>query len=160
LAPHMRRASHLATSARLDAEREACFAGAAPTIIPVVSDDPSVPCAMSGRDAWEFVQATLPFAPAWRNEVTLRSADFFQREFEPANWVARISPTPLLMIVATQDTRCPTDLALDAYNRALEPKRLLLLSGGHFDPYAGKQFHLTSIAASDWFVQHLLHDRL
>jgi len=98
---------------------------------------------------------TRDFAPAWRNEVTLRSAEM-SREYEPGTWVARISPTPLLMIVASQDTLTPTDLALEAYNRALEPKRLIMLPGGHFDPYTGAGFEASSTVARDWFVQHLL----
>jgi len=39
------------------------------------------------------------------------------------------------MVVASPDTMTVTDLALAAYQRALEPKRLQLISGGHFAPY-------------------------
>jgi hypothetical protein len=41
-------------------------------------------------------------------------------------------------------------LALKAYERALEPKRLVMIKGGHFDPYLG-QFEAASRAATDWF---------
>ena len=41
-------------------------------------------------------------------------------------------------------------LALAAYERALEPKRLELVPGGHFDPYVS-QFDQSSRAALDWF---------
>ncbi|MBL6079691.1 alpha/beta hydrolase [Belnapia sp. T18] len=140
---------------RFDADREARFRGLAPTVLPVVAEDPTAPCALPGPDAWAFFAATRDIAPAWRNEVTLRSAEML-REYEPGTWVTRISPTPLLMIVATEDTLTPTDLALDAYNRALEPKRLVLMPGGHFDPYTGSGFEVSSAAARDWFVQHLL----
>jgi len=37
---------------------------------------------------------------------------------------------------------------------ALEPKKLVLLSGGHFAPYE-EEFELSSAAARDWFVGHL-----
>jgi fermentation-respiration switch protein FrsA (DUF1100 family) len=56
------------------------------------------------------------------------------RMYEPGIWVPRVSPTPLLMVVALSDTVTVTDLALAAYERALEPKKLQLMSGGHFDP--------------------------
>jgi hypothetical protein len=46
------------------------------------------------------------------------------------------------------------DEALAAYNRALEPKRLVLLPGGHFDAYV-KDFPTASGAARDWFRAHL-----
>ena len=48
----------------------------------------------------------------------------------------------------------PTDLCLEAYQRALPPKRLLMLAGGHFTPYI-EHFDATSQAAADWFVRHL-----
>lgn len=140
---------------RFDADREARFRGSAPVLLPIVAEDPTSPCVLPGLDAWAFMAGTRDFAPAWRNEVTLRSAEM-SREYEPGTWVARISPTPLLMIVASQDTLTPTDLALEAYNRALEPKRLIMLPGGHFDPYTGAGFEASSTVARDWFVQHLL----
>ncbi len=141
--------------AAFDADREARFAGAPPKMIPVVADDATKPCALAGADSWEFFTATQGFAPAWRNEVTLKSGEM-AREYEPGAGIARISPTPLLMLVATHDTLAPTDLALEAYNRALEPKKLVLLPGGHFDPYTGPGFETSSAAARDWLVRHLL----
>jgi len=35
-----------------------------------------------------------------------------------------ISPTPLLMVVSENDGLTPTDLAIEAYGRAMEPKKL------------------------------------
>ncbi len=141
--------------AAFDADRDARFAGAPPKMIPVVADDATKPCALAGADSWEFFTATQGFAPSWRNEVTLKSGEM-AREYDPGAGIARISPTPLLMVVATQDTLSPTDLALDAYNRALEPKRLVLVPGGHFEPYTGQGFAISSGAARDWLVRHLL----
>jgi uncharacterized protein len=40
------------------------------------------------------------------------------------------------MITTDNDTVTPTDEILGAYNRALEPKRLVMLQGGHCDLYA------------------------
>jgi fermentation-respiration switch protein FrsA (DUF1100 family) len=74
--------------------------------------------------------------------------------YEPGHWAARVSPTPLLMIVATRDTITLTDLELAAYERALQPKRLVTIEGGHFDPY-GSMFRQASDAAIDWFELHL-----
>ena len=42
-----------------------------------------------------------------------------------------------------------------AYNTAVEPKRIVLVDGGHFAAYTGPGFAVTSTAARDWFVQHL-----
>jgi fermentation-respiration switch protein FrsA (DUF1100 family) len=76
--------------------------------------------------------------------------------YEPGIWVPRVSPTPLLMVVASSDTVTITDLALAAYRRALEPKRLALIPGGHFDPYLD-QFPVAEAAATKWFSEHLLN---
>lgn len=137
---------------RLEADREARFRGEPPAMLTVTSADPSEPCALPGAEAHDFFTGAA--APAWRNAVTLRSVEY-AREYEPAPWVPRISPTPLLMIVAEEDWVTPTDLCLAAYNAALEPKRLVLLPGGHFDPYVAR-FAESSAAARDWFAQHLL----
>ncbi|WP_221126893.1 MULTISPECIES: hypothetical protein [Rhizobium] len=51
-----------------------------------------------------------------------------------------------------------TDLSLAAYERALEPKKLVTTKGGNFEPYLG-QFPPSSRAAEDWFVEHLLGKR-
>jgi fermentation-respiration switch protein FrsA (DUF1100 family) len=74
--------------------------------------------------------------------------------YAPGDFVERVSPTPLLMVVATHDHIAVTDLALKAYERALEPKRLAMIEGGHFDPYV-REFKTASHAAIDWFRTHL-----
>jgi fermentation-respiration switch protein FrsA (DUF1100 family) len=75
-------------------------------------------------------------------------------EYEPGVYIERISPTPLLMVVAARDHLVVADESLAAYNRALEPKRLVLLPGGHFDAYT-TDFDVSSGEAADWFVAHL-----
>jgi hypothetical protein len=141
--------------AMFDADRVARHRGQAPSTIPVVSNDPSLPAALPTADSWSwFTQAAADAAPTWRNEVTLRSIELYT-EYEPGTYAPAISPTPLLMIVASEDHLAVADLALDAYARAREPKRLVLLGGGHFDAYAGAGFDRACGAACEWFRQHL-----
>ncbi|MCB2102552.1 MAG: alpha/beta hydrolase, partial [Rhodobacterales bacterium] len=140
--------------AAFDTDRENRFRGQAPQTIPVVAEAEGTPCALPGRESWDFFTTSMARAPAWRNEITLRSGEM-AREYEPGTWVHRISPTPLLMIVADRDTVTPTDLALDAYERARHPKKLVLIPGGHFVPYV-EQFEKTSGEAIAWFRQYLL----
>jgi fermentation-respiration switch protein FrsA (DUF1100 family) len=120
----------------------------------VVSGDPSVPAAYRSQDAIDFYLQPIP-AGLWGNEITLRSTRA-ARMYEPGSWVSRVSPTPLLMIVASNDKVTVADLALAAYERALEPKRLSLIPGGHFDPYLD-QFRIAEAAATEWFRKHLIH---
>jgi uncharacterized protein len=118
----------------------------------VVSDDPKVPAAYRSKDAIEFyVRARA--SGVWENSVTLQSSRA-ARMYEPGVWAPRVSPTPLLMIVALSDTITLTDLALAAYEQALEPKKLVTVPGGHFDPYEA-EFERSSRAAVEWFEAHL-----
>jgi fermentation-respiration switch protein FrsA (DUF1100 family) len=118
----------------------------------IVSADPAVPASYRAKDAIDLYLQPTPEG-AWVNEVTVRSTRA-ARMYEPGHWAARVSPTPLLMVVATRDTITLTDLALAAYERALQPKRLLTIEGGHFDPYLSG-FNASSEAAVEWFKQHL-----
>lgn len=136
-----------------DEDERAQLDGAAPCRQAVVGADLSKPAAYRSPDAIDFYLQPLPEG-IWDNEITLRSTRA-ARMYEPGNWIARVSPTPLLMIVAQNDWITVTDLALAAYERALEPKRLALLPGGHFDPYFG-QFAHAEAAANAWFREHLL----
>ncbi len=120
----------------------------------VVSVDVSVAAAYRSQDAIDFYLRPIPEG-IWKNEVTLRSIRT-ARMYEPGIWVSRVSPTPLLMVVARDDKLTVADLALAAYERALEPKRLALIPGGHFDPYHD-QFPLAEAAATGWFREHLLN---
>lgn len=54
---------------------------------------------------------------------------------DPSHLIHRLAPTPLLMTVAANDVLTPTDLALEAFARAREPKQLHIIPGGHFDGY-------------------------
>ena len=134
-----------------DDERQQ-FHGAPPATQAVVSDDPSVSAAYRAPDAIAFY--TQPVSEGvWDNVVTLRSTRA-ARMYEPGTWVARVSPTPLLMVVGLHDTITLTDLALGAYETALPPKKLVTIDGGHFDPYTTR-FAEASGAAVAWFTEHL-----
>jgi fermentation-respiration switch protein FrsA (DUF1100 family) len=139
---------------QFDADREARFGGAPPMMIPVVSEDPMGPSALPTPDSWDWFTATgKSRAPSWRNEVTLRTVEMLG-EYEPGSYIERISPTPLLMIIADGDHLAVAEEAFIAYNRALEPKKLVVLKGGHFDAYI-KDFEASSSIACDWFLTHL-----
>lgn len=138
-----------------DAERRARFDGAEATLIPVVDKDPTAMSALPTPDSYEWFQGTADLrASAWRNEITLTSMEYF-RGYEPALYIPMISPTPLLMIVAPLDRLASGQLATEAYEKASAPKKLTLVSGGHFDAYTGPGFDTTAFAARDWFVEHL-----
>jgi uncharacterized protein len=150
----------VAMDAAFEGERLARLNQANPTMLPVVTADPETNAALPTRDSYEWLTtAARDRAPQWRNEVTLLSMEFF-RGYEPGNWIPLIAPTPLLMIVAPHDRLADGQLTTAAYETALHPKKLVLVSGGHFDAYTGPGFDATSVPARDWFVEHLLTKRI
>lgn len=64
--------------------------------------------------------------------------------------------TFLSMVVARNDTLTPVDLALAAYERALEPKSLVIAKGPHFPAYSEPGFSQTAPPAVEWFTRHLM----
>jgi hypothetical protein len=137
-----------------DSDREARARGEAPGMIPVVSEDPNGYAALPQKESYDWFTDTAKLrAPSWKNETTLASVDM-ALEYEPWAYVKRISPTPLLMIVAFRDNLIPSDHALEAYEMALEPKKVIIAPGHHFSAYVDG-FDITGAAARDWFVEHL-----
>jgi uncharacterized protein len=106
----------------------------------------------TGEDEARFYLQPVP-PGVWENKVTVRST-CWSRMYAPGQFVDRVSPTPLMMVVAKHDRTAVTDLQLAAYERALEPKRLVPFAGGHFDPY-GAAFDTAASAAVEWFDTHL-----
>lgn len=145
-----------AMDAAFAAERQARLNGADPAMLPVVTPDPMGAAALPTQDAYDWCTTTAEkMAPAWRNEVTLLSMEFL-RGYEPGRWVPLVAPTPLLMIVSPMDRLADGQLATEAYQAALHPKKLVLVPGGHFDVYNKSEFDSTSGAARDWFAENLL----
>jgi fermentation-respiration switch protein FrsA (DUF1100 family) len=140
---------------QFDADRLARFQGKDPAMVPVVAENPLDPAALPTPDSWQwFTETRENRAPNWKNEVTLRSVEMLG-EYNPVDYIAQISPTPLLMLPARNDVLCPSAFAIDAYEKAREPKRLQILPGGHFDAYV-KGFEASSRPALDWLRKHLV----
>lgn len=142
--------------AGFDADRAGRLRGEKPLTIPVTfenSDDE--PCALPTQDSHDFFFGGIQErAPRWANEITLRSVELFT-EYLPAAFIERISPTPLLMVASTDDVLTPCDLALAAFERAKEPKELLLVRNGHFEAYIGEAFEMSAPVQRGWFEKHL-----
>lgn len=141
--------------AGLEADRRARYRGEAPAMIPVVAEDPAAPSALPTPDSWTWFTETAKLrAPSWRNEVTLRSIEMFL-DYEPGAYLPYISPTPLLMVVALGDVLTVADQALAGFEKALHPKKIVTLKGGHFEAYV-QDFAIASTVEGDWLKEHLM----
>jgi len=144
-----------AMSMMFQGDRLARAAGQAPATLHVTHLDPTVPSCLSSEEAYNFYTAHgAKVGDKWKNEVTIRSVEY-GRAFNGSHMIERISPTPLLLVVAKHDFGGPTDLALSAYNRALEPKKLTLIDCFHFDMYDGPNFE-TNITSQIEFLKETL----
>jgi uncharacterized protein len=88
----------------------------------LVSADPNVPAVYRSKDAIDFTLQPVPEG-AWENRVTLRSSRL-ARMYEPGAFAARVSPTPLLFVVARDGKTTPMDLLLLPLRVHLSPKTL------------------------------------
>ena len=138
---------------RFTADERAQLKGEPPMMQQIVSNDPAVPAAYKAADAVSFYLQPVP-AGVWENRLTLRSTRW-ARMYSPGEFIDRVSPTPLLMLVAAEDTVAPFQYALDAYEQAREPKQIRVIAGGHFDAYTGPGFEECASAAREHFVKHL-----
>jgi fermentation-respiration switch protein FrsA (DUF1100 family) len=119
-----------------------------------LAGEESVRARAGSADTRAFVAANDPaYFEGYVNEVTVRTYEWYSC-YEPGRLVSWIAPTPLLMIVCDADRTTPTADSLWAYQRAHEPKRLVVLPGGHYAVYT-EQFERCATEAVDWFRMHL-----
>ena len=141
-----------ALEASFSADERARFGGAPPAYVPLVETGADA-AAYADPVATDYYLRHAPSIDLWRNEVTLRSTRR-ARTYTPGDFIAAVSPTPLLMIVGMRDVTTLTDLALRAYGTALEPKSLATFDGDHFDAY-GDHGAANARVAVDWYRRHL-----
>jgi len=141
-------------NAMFAADRQARMEGKEPVMVPVVDADPLKPSALPTPDSYEFF-TSWGKKSNWKNTVTLKSVELF-RAYEPQQLIEKISPTPLLMTIASGDVLTPSDLALGAYARAREPKQLTLLPCGHFEAYSGQYFERNAGTQADFLKKWLV----
>lgn len=71
---------------------------------------------------------------------------------DPVNWVARISPRPLLMINGKDDQIVPKECTERLFAAAKEPKEIVWLEGGHMP-----QPDVVLRKVDEWLTKHLLN---
>ena len=143
--------------ARFAEERARLFRGEPPTLLNLLPEGKE-PGVFKDPEAIAFFGRPESKPASFEAKMTLLSAER-ARDYNPIEFVARVSPTPLLMIVADNDTVTGTDLDLAAYARALEPKALELFPGAHWSPYVDARERAIT-AATGWFRRTLLRPAL
>jgi fermentation-respiration switch protein FrsA (DUF1100 family) len=84
----------------------------------------------------EFIDDTLSFHPEWL--------------------VDKIAPRPLLLIAAGDDRLVPPEDCVSLYDKARDPKKLVILPGvGHYEVYSRPAFDAVMAETVDWLARHL-----
>lgn len=105
------------------------------------------------------IRATLEAFPDMCRQIPLETARAVI-DFRPDEVVHKISPRPILFIVAGNDGLCLNELTRELYDRAGEPKEWVVLEGlEHYETYAPEHLPRTIEATLDWFQEWLPTDR-
>ncbi len=133
--------------------------GSAATYIPAVSM-PGKGGLMAFPEAYEFyTEAQKTVAPTYDNRITFESLGYlFADHSDQAMHL--ISPTALLMIHGEKDL-IPVDAVRAVFERAIEPKKLIVLDCLHTDLYIREPWITqSSDAAIEWFNRYLHNPRI
>lgn len=141
--------------AMIDADRARRLQGEPSQYMKMCSLDPNEPHVFPGTQTYNYIHKFVHELPncTWENRVTVRSLEWML-EYDVTSYMERISPAALLMIVSDFDTTTPSDIAIEAFGKANEPKQLMIIKADHYAAYV-EQFPATSAAARDWFVKYL-----
>lgn len=112
------------------------------------------PCILPGKETYDAFMELKDLAPNWRNQITLESLEKI-REFNPASLIHLLAPTALLIIAAEKDSLIPLESVKAAYERAADPKELIVLPIKHFDIYQDPWLSRAAKDAVAWFRKYL-----
>lgn len=113
-------------------------------VIDVFLDDDSVTWLGAG---WEAL-------PKWRTPISFHSIGKIM-EYRPIDVIHRISPRPLMLVVAERDTTgCPKSYRR-LFDAAQEPKEWLSYDCGHYDLYSGELLEDVMAKTIDFFKRRL-----
>jgi fermentation-respiration switch protein FrsA (DUF1100 family) len=93
--------------------------------------------------------------PQWSREITLASGEALIA-YRPESVVAQISPRAIMWLHGDADERVSMEESVSMYDKASEPKKLVILPGlGHSDIISGPGLDQSIPHIKDWFAKHL-----
>lgn len=107
------------------------------------------------RQSAELAAAARRNNPAAVNTIPLEYIDDTM-QFHPEWVVDKIAPRPVLFITTDNDRLVPPEESRHLYERAGEPKKLVVLHGyGHYEVYNEPAFSEVMQATVEWFQRYL-----
>ena len=93
--------------------------------------------------------------PQWSREITLASGEALIA-YRPESVVAQIAPRAILWLHGDADDRVSMEESMSMYNKASEPKKLVILPGlGHSDIIVGPGLEQSMPHIKEWFATYL-----
>ncbi len=143
----------------MNADRDARFrSGEKATYMPAVSM-PGGNAAMPLQEAYDFyIDAMNTYAPSYENRITMQSMENIA-SYHGDQSIELVSPTALLMIHGERDI-IPPQMVRDLFQRAGEPKKLVMYDCLHTDLYVREPWVTDSAnEAIQWFNKYLHNPR-
>jgi fermentation-respiration switch protein FrsA (DUF1100 family) len=139
----------------LEADRERRYQGGESARIPVTGRPGDLCGLPSGQQVVGFFAGARELMKTWEDTITLESVERIF-EWSPISVVDRITPRPLLIVsTAGYDVVHPARFVTEAYEKAREPKRLVLLPFDQLGLYSEPGLTISLRHAADFFVDHL-----
>ena len=93
--------------------------------------------------------------PQWNREITLASGEALIA-YRPESVVKQISPRAIMWLHGDADERVSMEESVSMFNKAGEPKKLVILPGlGHSDIISGPGLDQSMPHIKEWFALHL-----
>jgi fermentation-respiration switch protein FrsA (DUF1100 family) len=89
-----------------------------------------------GADLPRLARYRLRDRPTWERETAAWGLALFFADLEPARWIGRVAPRPVLFLNGRHDEFVGAGSARLLHARAREPKTVLWLDTAHLDPRA------------------------
>lgn len=140
----------------IETDRRDRYAGLPARRIPVTGYAADEIVAMpADKEINDLLKTFTDTLPTWSNDVTLESVEKII-EYTPLAVIDRIAPRPLLMIaVAGYDISHPASDIVDAFERAREPKKLLVFPYSQLELYYGEGLQLSLTKQLDFVRDNL-----
>ncbi|MDT3405438.1 alpha/beta hydrolase [Mucilaginibacter terrae] len=137
----------------IDKERARHFAGEEPHTMKLADQEGSP--SVFGVESLDWATRNEAEHASFYNAVTITSLEE-AIQTAPGDYIAAVSPTPFLVIMAEPDKTVVITLTEKAFKQAQQPKKLIRYQGLHYDVYDRPEIlKMASEAARDWFVEHL-----
>ncbi|MCK6563701.1 MAG: alpha/beta fold hydrolase [Dehalococcoidia bacterium] len=110
---------------------------------------------LSEPDSVAFFAEAMKTHARLKTEIPLEFIEATQ-EYVPEEMAPRIAPRALLVIAAENDATTPADEFRSVYEKAGEPKKLVIIEGiRHYEIYGGEPLERSAREAADWFKRYL-----